>query len=151
MDLKESISKLLDDRKKIEYSGLTKQITALMLNDFERNFAFGGRWDGKGTGLFSGGNEPWLELSEFTIRRREEEGYGDTPLIKTRHLLGNIDVSGDGTHIEVTAGADYAGLHQFGGKTVIDGRNVYIPARPFITLTPQDVDEIIELINKYIT
>lgn len=85
-----------------------------------------------------GGRPPWQGL-----KYRE----GD-PLVNTRSLMKSITSEYDNNQAMVGTGKPYAAIHQFGGKA---GRNkkVEIPARPFLLLTPEEEDDILEDIQDY--
>lgn len=85
-----------------------------------------------------GGRPPWQGL-----KYRE----GD-PLVNTRSLMKSITSEYDNNQAMVGTNEPYAAIHQFGGKA---GRNkkVDIPARPFLLLTPEEEDDILEDIQDY--
>jgi len=43
----------------------------------------------------------------------------------------------------------YAAIHQFGGKAG-RGRKVTIPARPFLKLTDEDLEKILQTVEEYL-
>lgn len=51
---------------------------------------------------------------------------------------------------EVGTNVDYAPVHQFGTKHAGRNRNTVIPARPFLSLTPQDESELLDDVRTYI-
>ena len=85
-----------------------------------------------------GGRPPWQGL-----KYRE----GD-PLVNTRSLMKSITSEYDNNQAMVGTGKPYAAIHQVGGKA---GRNkkVEIPARPFLLLTPEEEEDILEDIQDY--
>lgn len=110
----------------------------IMRSAVEENFEEGGR------------PKHWKSLAGSTIRQREKRG--DTPI---RPLIINGDLSGSITphhdaHSAI-AGTNHplAAIHQFGGKAG-RGRKVEIPARPFLTLTKDDEEDILQSFAKFL-
>lgn len=85
-----------------------------------------------------GGRPKWLGL-------KYRQG---TPLVDTENLMNSITNYYDNNVAEVGTNEPYAAIHQFGGKAG-RGRKVDIPARPFLVLTPQDEDDILEDVQAY--
>lgn len=85
-----------------------------------------------------GGRPKWLGL-------KYRQG---TPLVDTENLMNSITSYYDNDNAEVGTNEPYAAIHQFGGKAG-RGRKVDIPARPFLVLTPQDEDDILEDVQAY--
>ncbi|WP_118790914.1 phage virion morphogenesis protein [Haemophilus haemolyticus] len=85
-----------------------------------------------------GGRPKWLGL-------KYRQG---TPLVDTENLMDSITSYYDNDGAEVGTNEPYAAIHQFGGKAG-RGRKVDIPARPFLVLTPQDEDDILEDVQAY--
>lgn len=85
-----------------------------------------------------GGRPKWLGL-------KYRQG---TPLVDTENLMNSITSYYDNNVAEVGTNEPYAAIHQFGGKAG-RGRKVDIAARPFLVLTPQDEDDILEDVQAY--
>lgn len=85
-----------------------------------------------------GGRPKWLGL-------KCRQG---TPLVDTENLMNSITSYYDNNIAIVGTNEPYAAIHQFGGKAG-RGRKVDIPARPFLVLTPQDEDDILEDVQAY--
>lgn len=85
-----------------------------------------------------GGRPKWLGL-------KYRQG---TPLVDTENLMNSITSYYDNDSAEVGTNEPYAAIHQFGGKAG-RGRKVDIPARPFLVLTPQDENDILEDVQAY--
>lgn len=85
-----------------------------------------------------GGRPKWLGL-------KYRQG---TPLVDTENLMNSITSYYDNNVAEVGTNEPYAAIHQFGGKAG-RGRKVDIPARPFLVLTTQDEDDILEDVQAY--
>ena len=134
-----------------------------------QNFGAHGRWDGSGTGLLSGGSGRWKPLAPSTRAQYAKKGWLTEPTLYRSAAAGlrkSITVQPFGDHsIELGSDKPYAAIHQFGG--VINRRKTrshsaiaehygkkqgasqtVMPARPYLTLTPQDVKEMIEGLTK---
>lgn len=86
----------------------------------------------------AGGRPKWLGL-------KYRQG---SPLVDTENLMNSITSYYDNNIAIVGTNEPYAAIHQFGGKAG-RGRKVDIPARPFLILTPQDEDDILEDVQAY--
>lgn len=104
---------------------LMRRIAATMEAGVLQNFEVGGR-------------PPWQGL-------KYREG---NPLVDTENLMSSITSEYDNNQAMVGTNEPYAAIHQFGGKA---GRNkkVDIPARPFLLLTPEEEEDILEDIQDY--
>lgn len=127
-------------------SPLMRSIAGTMQSAVDQNFA-------------SGGRPKWLGVKR-----------GGTPLNDTGVLKNSIQHSSDSKTALVGTNVEYAAIHQFGGKTrphVIKPRfkkalafngmfaksvnhpGSNIPARPFLQLTAQDENDIIQDVQDY--
>lgn len=86
----------------------------------------------------AGGRPKWLGL-------KYRQG---TPLVDTENLMGSITSFYDNDNAIVGTNVAYAAIHQFGGKAG-RGKKVDIPARPFLTLTPEDEEDILQDVQDY--
>ncbi|MCT8560461.1 phage virion morphogenesis protein [Glaesserella parasuis] len=85
-----------------------------------------------------GGRPRWLGIK-----------YRDgSPLVDTENLMSSITSDYDKDVAIVGTNEAYAAIHQFGGKAG-RGRKVDIPARPFLMLTPQDEEDILQDVQDY--
>ncbi|MCT8680522.1 phage virion morphogenesis protein [Glaesserella parasuis] len=85
-----------------------------------------------------GGRPRWLGIK-----------YRDgSPLVDTENLMSSITSDYNKDVAIVGTNEAYAAIHQFGGKTG-RGRKVDIPARPFLMLTPQDEEDILQDVQDY--
>ena len=102
----------------------------------QRNFETGGRPTG------------WQPLSEAT--RAVKKG-GSILVAKgfAGGLLGSIHAEPEEHVVYVGTDKVYGAIHQFGGQAG-RGRKVTIPARPFLMVQDEDVEEIVELLGDYI-
>lgn len=112
---------------KDKYNTLTPllhRISALVITLIDKNFSAGGRWDGSGTGLFSGGPHRWTPLAKSTQKVYQKLGYDLKPTLnRTGRLRASIDAYPQGkSSIVITANASYASTHQFGATINIPAR-----------------------------
>lgn len=173
---------------------LLQKVCSMVLSSIDDNFAAGGRWDGKGTDITSGGSHKWTPLANSTIKSYKRKGWNN--------LNATLNRSGSGLRSSVTAkvvngnsvvigsNKEYAAMHQFGGtidypvressakwratknkngnyqyrfakssaksrniierKFKVGGHSVSIPARPFVTLTEKDLNEIVDFLSQFI-
>lgn len=136
------ISKFKDE---IKLNILLSHIASLISEMINHNFDVKGRWDGNASNidLFSGGSQKWKELSSSTISEYSKSKLGITPILyRTGNLKRNIEVGNTNNQIYISSNAPYSIYNQFGTKKM--------PARPFITLTEEDLNEIYDLIKSYL-
>lgn len=104
---------------------LMKQLAGTMHHAVRQNFKQGGR-------------PKWLGI----------EYRNGKPLIDTGALRDNIDQAYDNDTALVGTNMVYAAIHNFGGMA---GRNrkVAIPARPFLVLTNDDKQDLMDNVQDY--
>lgn len=147
-DTVKQVNKLLNDVHKqfdsVQTNALLTKISAFISTIIDSNFAQGGRWDGSGFGLFSGGSQKWTPLAKNTVKAYQRLGYDTKPtLYRTGRLKAGIDIQPQGKNsIVLSNNVEYASRHQFG-----DGFTT--PPRPFFTLNQQDLQEIADYIREY--
>ena len=88
----------------------------------------------------------WKPWSEETARRRSGT---QSLLFYEGHLAGSIDHEVAGDEVRVGSGLVYAAIHQFGGKAG-RGRQVEIPARPYLGLSDENRDEIEAVVTDWL-
>lgn len=98
----------------------------------------------------------WPGLSPTTIRQREKSGHWPGKMLQVSgDLARSIESEAGPRHALVSVNKRYAAIHQFGGKAG-RGRNVTIPARPFLpidaggALTEPARETIGEIIARYL-
>lgn len=153
-------------------------VAAVIKTAIDTNFEYRGRWDGQGTGLFNGGEQTWAPLAPFTQQSYADKGYELNPTLeRTGQLRRAVDVSViSNTSIAIANPLPYARIHQEGGKIPITDRMrryfwfryydsegegeqwrnfaltkktvINMPARPYITLTTEDVQDIIDFFQQ---
>ncbi|WGE32584.1 phage virion morphogenesis protein [Actinobacillus genomosp. 2] len=85
-----------------------------------------------------GGRPAWLGI-------KHRQG---SPLVDTENLMSSITSDYDNDSALVGTDELYAAIHQFGGMAG-RGRKVKIPARPFLQLTSQDEEDILDDVQTY--
>lgn len=147
-DISHSINSVTAQLKQ-KYSNLTPilmQISAIIHSAIDDNFDQGGRWDGYGTSILSGGNQRWTPLAKSTEKRYSKLGYDLKPTLRRSGILqSSIEVRPYGKNsIMISSNLEYAAAHQFGNKRRT------LPARPYITLTEQDLELIMNRLISFL-
>ena len=117
---------------------LMKNIAGIFASATEDNFAEEGRPD------------KWIDLSEVTKKQRKKIGkYPGQILQVSGQLASSVNTYYDDDSAIIGSNLAYAAIHQLGGQA---GKNkkVTIPARPYLKLTDDDLEEIMESVEKYI-
>jgi len=139
--LKTILKKL--DKKVRNLKPAFEEIGELLVTSITKNFEVGGRYSVPGT--WRGGSNKWQPLSPATLKRKR----GNKILIETTNLLNSINWQADIDSVEVGSNRVYAAIHQFGGKAG-RGRKVTIPARPYLVVQQENLDEITDILGDYL-
>jgi phage virion morphogenesis protein len=152
-DLSNQLNSLIQGLANKDLTPALEVVAALIRSYIDQNFMQHGRWDGIGTDLFSGGTQHWKPLAPYTKKIYSKLGYDLEPtLMRTKNLYNSIEVRPKGNNsIVISVGADYASDHQFGALIHTKKGTRNIPARPFITLTQDDLNEIVRYFAKFFT
>ena len=138
IDNKQIESKLLDLAKRSEnLRPLMKNIAGVFAYSTEENFQEEGRPD------------KWTDLAESTKKQRTKTGHYPGQILQVSgQLASSISTYYDNDSAVIGSNLDYAAIHQLGGQA---GKNqsVTIPARPYLQLTEDDFEEIIQETEKY--
>ena len=133
IDNKEVSKRLLELARKGEnLRPLMKNIAGVLAYSTEENFANEGRPD------------KWLDLSERTKKQRKKTGHWPGQILQVSgQLASSINTYYDDESAVIGSNLDYAAIHQLGGQA---GKNksVSIPARPYLLLTDENLEEILE-------
>ena len=139
IDNKEVESRLLDLAQKSEnLRPLMKNIAGIFAYSTEENFKNEGRPD------------KWTYLAEPTKKQRKKKGHWPGQILQVSgQLAASINTYYDNDSAVIGSNLAYAAIHQLGGQA---GRNksVGIPARPYLQLTPDDFEEILLSVEKYL-
>lgn len=103
-----------------------------------------------------GGRPSWEPLTEFTIQRRAEDGYGAGPILertgRLRHQASQPSIwrytDTSAAILDLPSSIWYGKLHQSGFTDSLRGTEV--PARPFIMLQDEDIRGVEKLFAEWI-
>lgn len=139
IDNKAVNEKLLELAKRGEnLRPLMKNIAGIFASSTEENFKEEGRPD------------KWTELAEITKENRKKKDKWPGQILQIEgQLVSSVNTQYDDNSAVIGSNLDYAAIHQLGGKA---GRNkkVEIPARPYLKLTDDDLEEILQQITLYL-
>ncbi len=117
---------------------LMKNVAGIMADSTEENFKEEGR-------------PKWKDLSVKTKTARKKSGHYPGQILQVSGQLAlSVTTQYDDTSAIIGSNKVYAAIHQLGGQA---GKNkkTTIPARPYLKLTDDDFDEIISIVEKYLT
>ena len=95
------------------------------------------------------GKPKWVDLAESTKKKRQKTGHYLGQILQvTGQLASSISTLYDEDSAVIGSNLDYAAIHQLGGQA---GRKkaVSIPARPYLQLTDEDFEEILEATEEF--
>lgn len=117
---------------------LMKNIAGIMADSTEENFKVEGR-------------PKWKDLSEKTKTARKKTGHYPGQILQVSGQLAlSVTTQYDDSSAVIGSNKVYAAIHQLGGQAGKNKRTT-IPARPYLKLTDDDFDEIISIVEKYLT
>ena len=117
---------------------LMKNIAGIFASATEENFKNEGRPD------------KWTELSEATKKQRTKQKKWPGQILQVSgQLASSISTQYDDESAIIGSNLDYAAIHQLGGQA---GKNkkVEIPARPYLKLTDDNFNEILDATEQYL-
>ena len=139
IDNKDVERKLLELAQKSEnLRPLMKNIAGIFASATEENFKNEGRPD------------KWTELSEATKKQRTKQKKWPGQILQVSGQLAmSITTQYDNESAVIGSNKVYAAIHQLGGQA---GKNkkVEIPARPYLKLTDDDFNEILDATEHYL-
>ena len=139
IDNQEVNKRLLDLATKGEnLRPLMKNIAGIFASATEENFKNEGRPD------------KWTELSEATKKQRTKQKKWPGQILQVSgQLASSISTQYDDESAVIGSNLDYAAIHQLGGQA---GKNkkVEIPARPYLKLTDDNFNEILDATEHYL-
>ena len=139
IDNKDVERKLLELAQKSEnLRPLMKNIAGIFASATEENFKNEGRPD------------KWTELSEATKKQRTKQKKWPGQILQVSgQLASSISTQYDDESAVIGSNLDYAAIHQLGGQA---GKNkkVEIPARPYLKLTDDDFNEILDATKNFL-
>lgn len=144
-DLNQLSQQIITMFNNINWSPILPQIDNVITVSIDRNFSEVGRFGSENK--YGGGRDKW-KPSKRAIREK-----GQTLSKSSAGLASSIrvNVTQDNGKINIEIGSNkpYAAIHNFGGVT---GRNhkTTLPARPFLVLQDEDIEEIQYIISEYL-
>ena len=161
-------------KKYSDITPLLNTIAEIIESAIDENFRQYGRWDGNSNNvsLFSGGNNKWKDLADST--KDDYKRKGIEPLVRTlqrsQDMRNSINVTPQSpSSISIRMSSPYGEAHNYGfkGKVGVKAhirkvktskgekevqilahtREMNIPASPFLTLSEDDIFEIVEFIE----
>jgi phage virion morphogenesis protein len=156
MDIKTDVNlgPVADRFKKLAKGGasLSAPLSAcgeILLSSVEENFQQEGRFSSAGS--WRGGGTRWPDLSPATKEARAKQGkWPGKKLQVSGQLAASISKNVKGNEVTVGTNKAYAAIHQFGGQAG-RGRKVKIPARPFLVVQDEDVEEMMDVLGKHVS
>ena len=117
---------------------LMKNIAGIFASATEENFKNEGRPD------------KWTELSEATKKQRTKQKKWPGQILQVSgQFASSISTQYDDDSAIIGSNLDYAAIHQLGGDAG-RGKKVKIPARPYLKLTDDDFNEILDATKHYL-
>ena len=131
--------KLLELAQKSEnLRPLMKNIAGIFASATEENFKNEGRPD------------KWTELSEATKKQRTKQKKWPGQILQVSgQLASSTSTQYDDESAVIGSNLDYAAIHQLGGDAG-RGKKVKIPARPYLKLTEDNFNEILDATEQYL-
>jgi phage virion morphogenesis protein len=124
------------------------EIGEILMSSIEENFLQEGRYESADS--WHGGSNRWRDLAESTKEARRKVGKwpGKKLQMSQGGLAASIHPEVHGDNLEIGSNKVYAAIHQFGGKAG-RGRKVNIPARPYLVVQEEDIDEIMDTLGNH--
>lgn len=116
---------------------LMKNIAGIMADSTEENFKVEGR-------------PKWKDLSEKTKSARKKTGHYPGQILQVSGQLAlSVTTQYDDSSAVIGSNKVYAAIHQLGG---LAGKNkkTTIPARPYLSLTNDEYEEILSFVKNYL-
>lgn len=131
-----------------DFSKPLKIIGNDLLSSIEENFLRQGRYQAAGD--VRGGTNRWEPLRPATIEHRQKIGKWPGKILQVRgQLAASITPQVDRFSVTLGTNLPYAAIHQFGGQAG-PGRKVTIPARPYLVVQDEDIEDIIDTLTDYL-
>ena len=94
---------------------------------------------------------PWKPLADRTAADRRRQGYGIGPILeRSGDLFGSIQPDHDKRSAVAGTNLVYAALQQFGGQPGMPPGPAAVPARPFLGVTEDHREMILETIREHL-
>jgi phage virion morphogenesis protein len=159
----EQAIKDLKDRS-VNLSAPLRSCGEVMMTSVDRNFQIQGRYSGQNDAR--GGSTRWKDLAPATklarlggskaftkkgsLRASAQRHLASLKILQVRgRLAASITYAVSGNTLTIGSNVIYAAIHNFGGMAG-RGRSVQIPARPFLVVQDQDIDDMITILQKHL-
>ena len=117
---------------------LMKNIAGIFAYSTEENFKEEGR-------------PKWENLKDTTIKQRTKKKQWPGKILQiTGQLASSVNTYYDDDSAIIGSNLAYAAIHQVGGQAGVN-KSVEIPARTYLKLSDDDMNEILLLVSKYLT
>lgn len=117
---------------------LMKNIAGIFASSTEDNFREEGR------------PSKWTELSDITKKKRTKINKWPEQILQVEGMLAaSINTQYNDDSAVIGSNLPYARIHQLGGQAG-KNRSVNIPARPYLKLTDDDFEEILDTTKKFL-
>jgi phage virion morphogenesis protein len=135
-------------RRGSDFSPALRIIGGDLISSIEENFQREGRYASAGS--MRGGTNRWEPLRPSTRALREKAGKWPGKILQVSgHLAASITKEVSATSLILGSNLPYAAIHQLGGQAG-RGRNVTIPARPYLVIQDEDLEDIIDILTDYL-
>jgi len=136
-------------RKSKDASTAFAEIAQVLASSVEKNFHQEGRYLAPNS--MYGGSSKWQKLADSTVANRARSGRGAHPILQVSgQLASSITTASGPRHAQIGTSLVYGAIHQYGGKAG-RGRKVTIPARPFLVVQDEDIDDALDIIARHLT
>lgn len=119
-------------------------IGEIVVSSVDKNFQVEGRHSGDPDSIF-GGSKKWAEWSERWAKRREDMGKLGKILTLNGGLASSVAYEVAGDAVTISSAKIYASSLHHGDK------NRGLPARPFLVIQDEDLDEMNEVLASFLT
>ena len=117
---------------------LMKNIAGIMADSVEESFEQEGRPD------------KWQELAESTIKHRKKTKHWPGRILQVEgQLATSITTQYDSESAVIGSNLVYAAIHQLGGQAG-KSKKVEIPARPYLILSDNEINQVFKECKKYL-
>ncbi|ELR65856.1 phage virion morphogenesis protein [Photobacterium marinum] len=91
---------------------------------------------------------PWAPLSEGYKQRKKKNQ--DIILVLNHHLGRELNYLAQPQLFEFGTNYEYGAIHHFGGSTEMRPPNVAVPARPWLGVSNDDLEEIYQILGDFL-
>ncbi|UTV30170.1 phage virion morphogenesis protein [Photobacterium atrarenae] len=92
--------------------------------------------------------EPWQPLSEnYKVRKKKHQ---DLILVLNQHLNRELNYQATPQSFEFGTNYEYGAIHHFGGSPEMRPQNAAIPARPWLGVSQDDIEEIYDILGDFL-